>query len=298
MHILQIGLPKSGNFWLQTILNQSLQAAHIQPRRFIEQQPIYALAQSWEMSVQKQIEIDFLDITANALFYRLGNIFRYPVDDLAAYVQASTLVWSHSPYGPQTPSVLSHFDKVIYILRDPRDVAVSWANFVLTPYMRRYYPWHTVDIATVPQYLAQNLGPVLQDWCHHVGGYLPAICQQEIYCVFYERLVSDLAGELERLLNYLGIDLDANLQASIVETVQFQTMQKENPNHLRRGGIRQWECLLEMEQIEAMVPQIRSLLHMFNYEGGTSSLPEVPQADSHNISVPSGDITILTPAPH
>ncbi|NJM16702.1 MAG: sulfotransferase domain-containing protein, partial [Bacteroidales bacterium] len=37
-------------------------------------------------------------------------------------------------------SVFPKFDKIVYIVRDPRDVALSMARFQFTPYMQTYYP--------------------------------------------------------------------------------------------------------------------------------------------------------------
>ena len=94
MHIIQIGLPKSGNFWLRTILTNMFQLANQENRSFIQSQPIYDIAKTWDLGVRGQIAIDFLDITPNALFYRIGNIFRYPVDDIDDYINRCSLVLS------------------------------------------------------------------------------------------------------------------------------------------------------------------------------------------------------------
>jgi aryl sulfotransferase len=62
MHILQSGLPKSGNFWLYQIISNIFEKAKLEEKSFIKNQPIHKVAQTWDMGVKGQIDINFLDI--------------------------------------------------------------------------------------------------------------------------------------------------------------------------------------------------------------------------------------------
>jgi aryl sulfotransferase len=138
--LLQSGLPKSGNFWLYKILQQCLQEAGLPRKAFIQNQPVYEIAKDWSLSYEEQTDIDVLDITGHGCFYRISSIFRHPVKDLDRYLSQTTHVWTHSPFCDAFHQVLPRFDKVVYIIRDPRDTALSHARFMLTPYMKTYYP--------------------------------------------------------------------------------------------------------------------------------------------------------------
>ncbi len=265
MNILQVGLPKSGNFWLYTILKHILQAANLEAQSFIQKQPIYELAKTWDMSVRNQINIDFLDITHNGLFYRIGNIFRYPVDDLDDYLNNSTLVWTHSQFSPKSLKVLPKFDKVIYLVRDPRDVAISWANFVFTDYMRRYYPFLTAPESEPKTYLSSHLKTIISDWSGHISGYLKHQKKLDIHFVAYERLLNCFEGEFANLLAYLDIEIDQNAKTYIKAQVDFSSMKTDNPNHLRKGHSGQWVDLLSDAEKKMVLDEAASLLKLLNY---------------------------------
>lgn len=187
MHIIQAGIAKSGNFWLHTILGQILSQANIKKISFLENQPIYSIAQTWELSFPDQISIDYLDIIDNALFYRISNIFSYPISNIESYINSCSLVWTHSEFCSNSLKIFPKFDKRIYIIRDPRDVAISWSNFVFTPYKRKFYPFQTVADSNPQEYLNNHLAEIVSDWTSHVGKYLQHREELGIYPIFYER---------------------------------------------------------------------------------------------------------------
>ena len=300
MHIIQIGLPKSGNFWLRTILTNILQLANQENRSFIQSQPIYDIAKTWDLSVRGQIAIDFLDITPNALFYRIGNIFRYPVDDIDDYINRCSLVWTHSQFSPKVLDILPKFDKAVYILRDPRDVAISWANFVFSPYMRRYYPFLITGDTEPSSYLNNHLQEIITDWVNHVGGYLAAQGELSIHWLFYENLLTSFDAEIEELLAFLEIELDSNARTALKNQVDFTTMKKDNPNHLRKGSVKQWVNILSEEQQNVVLKIAKPVLEELNYPLNTQEekLPKLPVDFNQSAFNTSGKVVLLTPAPH
>ena len=58
MKILQIGFPKSGNFWLYQILEQVLTSTGRNSKSFIQQHPVNPLAKTWELNYPEQADID------------------------------------------------------------------------------------------------------------------------------------------------------------------------------------------------------------------------------------------------
>lgn len=300
MHIIQIGLPKSGNFWLRTILTNILQLANQENRSFIQSQPIYDIAKTWDLSVRGQIAIDFLDITPNALFYRIGNIFRYPVDDINDYINRCSLVWTHSQFSSQVLDILPKFDKAIYILRDPRDVAISWANFVFSPYMRRYYPFLITGETEPSSYLNNHLQEIITDWVNHVSGYLAVQEKSPIHWLFYENLLTSFDREIEQLLAYLEIELDSSARTALKNQVDFTTMKQDNPNHLRKGSVKQWINILSEEQQDVVLQISKPLLEELNYPLNTQEekLPKLPVDFNQSVFNTSGKVVLLTPTLH
>jgi aryl sulfotransferase len=237
MRVLQAGLAKSGNFWLYKILQHCFREAGLPRESFIQKQPIHDVAQNWELSYEEQADIDVLDITDQGHFYRISSIFRHPVLDLEEYLEATTHVWTHSFLCDASWDVLPQFDKTIYIVRDPRDAALSHARFMLTPYMKTYYP---NDVGSVDEYLETRLESKLERWVRHVGFYLAHAERLDIHVVFYERFLLDFRNQLDRLLDYLGLPLAEEQRKSIHEAVTFQAMKEKDPEHVRKGKAGKW----------------------------------------------------------
>jgi len=220
------------------------------------------VAKQWELSVDEQADIDVLDITNQGCFYRISSIFRHPVGDLEQYLSQTTHVWTHSPFCSVFSDVLPRFDKIVYIIRDPRDTALSHARFMLTPYMKKYYP---NDFESEDEYLEQRLESKLRRWVEHVAPYLAHAEDFDIHIVFYERFLHDFADELKRLLNYLGLSLDAEARRSVQEAVTFQSMKQKDPEHVRKGKSGKWMTQMSDEQKRRSLAVTRPLLTALNY---------------------------------
>lgn len=299
MHILQSGLPKSGNFWLYQIINNILEKTHLEQKIFIQKQAIYKIAQTWDMSVKGQINIDFLDIIENALFYRIGNIFRYPIDDIDHYINNSTFVWTHSQFSNKCREIFPKFNKVIYILRDPRDIAISWSHFVFSDYMQRYYPFLTSHDNNPQEYLNNHLSEIISDWVNHIGEYLKYKDEFSIYIIFYERLLHELEKELSKLLNFLQIEMDQKDIEDIKNKVDFYAMKKENPNHVRKGRQRQWIDIFSESQNQHVLNLAQPLLEILNYPlNQETRLPQLPDKLPKEFNPQLGKVSLLIPAPH
>ncbi len=300
MHIIQIGLPKSGNFWLYNILDNIIKEANFEYKSFIKKQPIYEVAKTWDLAVKKQIDINMLDITNEVLFYRIGTIFRYPIDNIDDYINNCTHIWNHSQVCSKTFEVLEKIDKIVYIIRDPRDIAISWSKFVFTPYMRKYYHFLTSNETDPETYLMNNLKVIIADWINHVGGYLSNQKYLKNYIIFYERLLKSFDRELEQLLEYLEIELSKKSISNIKEKVEFDKMKQENPHHVRKGGAGQWIDILTDEQKKIALQMGMPLLKLLNYplDEQVDILPKLPVKLPEEISLPSGRVVLLKPSHH
>jgi aryl sulfotransferase len=276
MKLLQSGVAKSGNYWLYTILQSLLRRTGQPTHTYIESQPIHAIARTWALSFPEQASIDTVDITDTGVFYRISSAFRWPVEDLDAYLARTTHVWTHSLITAKTDAVFEKFDKIVYIVRDPRDVILSTSRFLFTPYMQKFYPHRH---ATPEDYLRTSLVKQVIHWRTHVAGHLAAAQRRNIYFVFYERLLADLPGELAALCRYLEIEPTDALLKEVQQDVSFETMQGNSPGHVRKGTSRQWVDQLNTEQKAAAVRQAGPLLDLLHYpltDTGGSELPVLP----------------------
>jgi hypothetical protein len=104
------------------------------------------------------------------------------------------LIKTHEYFEPR-------YRKVIYLVRDPRDVALSLYNF------RRKYR-SLDDSYPIEQYVAQRFvrGDLDVSWGEHVGSWFGTRMNQPGFLlVRYEDLLQDTARELCRVAGFLGV---------------------------------------------------------------------------------------------
>jgi aryl sulfotransferase len=271
MKLLQSGVAKSGNYWLYTILQSLLRHEGLPTHTYIQSQPIHTIAHEWALSFPEQASVDTIDINDNGVFYRISSAFRWPVQDLDAYLARATHVWTHSGISSRTDSVFSKFDKIVYIVRDPRDVVLSTSRFLFTPYMKTFYPHQH---ASPEDYLRTSLAKQTIHWRENVGGHLAAAQRHNMYIVFYERLLANLREELKALCGYLDIEPSDALLDAVQQDVSFENMQENSPGHVRKGTPRQWVEQLSAEQKASAVQQAGPLLELLHYPRSTDGMDE------------------------
>lgn len=276
MKVLQIGYPKSGNYWLYKIIQESLNTAGMDQKNFIRQHPIYPIARDWELSYPEQADINMMDILYKGCFFRISSIFRKRIENLEEYINSNTHLWSHSNYCKTSRNVFPLLDKIVYIIRDPRDVALSKADFAFTPYMKKHYPtWYH----SASEYLEAEAESIARQWKDHVDEYLRRSPSHDILILFYERLQQDFDEELALLLDYLGFSFSPDQRNRIAERVSALRMQEQSPQHVRKARHYKWTDSMP-EKLKAKITAItEDLLNELKYpvKSKGEKLPEWKQ---------------------
>ena len=130
-------------------------------------------------------------------------------------VRSPRIIKSHEYFEPR-------YNKVIYLVRDPRDVALSLYNF------RRKYR-SVVDTYPVERYIAERFLPGDLDvpWNEHVGSWLGARKNHPGFLlVRYEDLRQEPARELQRIAAFLGVVANAQALAQAVEKSAAKRMRE------------------------------------------------------------------------
>lgn len=270
MHLLQAGAAKSGNLWLYKIIEQIFDRAGISQKSFVQNQPIYDIARDWPLSYPEQVDIDMLDIREQKCYWRISTIFQMPIEDLSEYISRSSHVWTHSRICDRSLSAYPKFDKVVYIVRDPRDRAISEAKFAFSDYMQRFDPPKEPSFEA---YIESNLEAMMNRWRWHVYDHIRYAEDLNVHVVFYERLLEQFEEELERLLDYLEIELTQQEKDAIAGAVSFSSMKKESPKHLRKGKSGDWETHFSPDQKKRAHDIIEPLISYTHYD---QALPEIP----------------------
>lgn len=247
MSVLQCGAPKSGNFWLCKIIQQALSYAGKSTTSFIERQPIYPVAQEWKLNFDEQARMDMLDVTDLQYSYRISSVFQMPIDNIAEYALQAPHVWTHSPVCKRSEELFNTFEKKVYIVRDPRDRAISAAKYYCSAYMQKYFPQEEKDPR---QFLTKNFDTMMKYWVWHVFDHLRLSKQYAIHVCYFEGFITDFQKELQLLLNYLELDLSKTRRTELEKAVSFEKMKKKNPDHLKKGEAGYWMYQLTNELVE------------------------------------------------
>jgi aryl sulfotransferase len=278
MTVLQNGFPKSGNYWLFNILTKCLDAGGVPPKSFVRGHPIQSVANTWLLSYPDQSSLDVLDIEPGKNYLRIASYFREPIEDIDVYIDANRLVWTHSHYHSYSAEVYRRFQKSVYIIRDPRDAAISMAHFAFTPYRMKtdHNPFRDVD-----DYLASQLGKHVSGWCNHVGSHLLAMSAlgDHMLVVFYEDLKADTQGQITKIALHLGLSLEATKIEQIVDDVSVSSMKKKSATHVRSGKSGGWQQALDSQQVKLAARIAGPLMDELGYSRTISddTFPRLPE---------------------
>ena len=172
----------------------------------------------------------------------------------------------------------------IYVGRDPRDVFMSLWN-----HYRNHVPAFFADVNGLPGRVGDPLPPcpddiyeLWQNWItrgwfewesdgypywsllHHAQTWWEHRTLPNIHCVHYRDLLADLAGEIARIANFLGIEHSDEAFAGITEACRFETAKKNadrivgdmsqsfragNQTFFHRGTNGRWRDVLREEDL-------------------------------------------------
>jgi hypothetical protein len=147
------------------------------------------------------------------------------------------LIKSHEYFEPR-------FRKVVYLVRDPRDVALSLYDF-------RRKCRSVADTCPIEQYVSERFVPGDLDvpWGEHVGSWLGTRTSHPGFLlVRYEDLQQDTSRELRRMANHLGLAASA---AALTQAVE-----KSAANRLRAAEKAEHEQWITTRGRRADVPFI------------------------------------------
>lgn len=267
---LQAGFMKSGNFWLWTIIEAAHARAGIPRRSFLRSQPIYGVSKHWGLAFDGQGKIDMINILSDRQLYVIPPVFMWPIDDFDDYVRRCSHVWTHSDLMQGREKNFRKFSKIVFIIRDPRDVSLSVQRFDSNAFRRKFY-------GTVPG------GPpeVALGWDANVESFLRHARSFRIHVVFYERLLHAWDSELDRLLAYLELDLDARGRRAIEGRTRLHEMKKKSGMHVAKGEAYGWARDLDHEQQVGITNVHEPMLRLLGYpmtaeEAKAMPLPTLP----------------------
>lgn len=166
-------------------------------------------------------------------------------------------------------------EKLIYVIRDPRDVIVSasyYFNFRI-PRVKRLFHAQKYKLDTLTKGLVKGTheGCWLRvPWKEHVMGYL----NSGALIVKYETLKANPLSEAKRICEYLNIEKNENHLIASIENQSFEKKKKlfgdsnqpEKANFLRKGISGKWKEVLSSKNIKMINNEIGEFLEKLEYK--------------------------------
>lgn len=247
--VVAVTYPKSGTIWMQEILPLVLNGGDPTPIQTIP---------NWD-------RVPWLEETRLKLV----------VDQLAS----PRAMVTHFPHHLMPPSFHTSKAKVIYVMRNPKDVMVSSYYFhQMTGFLH--------DPGTFDEFMTSFLeGNVLfGKWTDHVKSWRNTELGDRIMYITYEEMVQDLPAALRKLSDFLGCNLSEDVIDKIAEHCSFKAMKNNTMSNfqlvpkmymdldkspfLRKGIAGDWKNHFNAEQLA----KFTSVIHK-ELENESFSLP-------------------------
>ncbi|XP_048119617.1 sulfotransferase family 5A, member 1 [Alosa alosa] len=148
---------------------------------------------------------------------------QYYCPQVLSAAQGPRVLTTHLPYHTLAPALRGSKTRVIYIARNPRDVAVSYYHF---HHMAKFLP----EPGSFEEFLNNFLEGKVHygSWFNHVKGWTdPKKDIENFFFITYEEMLKDLRGSLQRVSSFLQCPLQEEEINRAQEQCSFSTM-KDN----------------------------------------------------------------------
>jgi len=179
----------------------------------------------------------------------------------------------------------------IYIIRDPRDVAVSWSKFAncsidksiefLTDSYSSIQWGNKGKFNKVPKNIIPKV--FVSSWVQHVKSWTNNNFEVPKLFIKYEDLIDDKEKIIHKIKSFFELNFNINIQdfnlklKNIIDTTSFKKMRKMEiaygfdearkwESFFRKGTKNQWKDKLTKEQISKIENNFREYMIKFNYE--------------------------------
>lgn len=204
----------------------------------------------------------------------LQSLLKYVPDINEAYFHRGSLVNYEAHQDPRVFSLHAPYDsafsKVVYVVRDPRDVMVSY--------------WHFRRL-TEPEFHLSLREFIETDyhwpcrWDEHVSGWIVKHNHPNLLAVRYEDMRENTVRELSRIIEFCGLSYTERKIENAVDASGFGNMQQlekqfgvhgvvgvRNGSFVRRGQIGGWRNELDESCLRFIESKYYSVMDRFGYK--------------------------------
>jgi aryl sulfotransferase len=255
-----VSYPRSGNTWLRLLLDSLWhQGSAVDISSVRLRTPVASRREFDEyMGIESGILLDQEIEAARPAFHRIlarnfdGPLILRKVHERCWITQQGERVF---------PPELSR--GAVYLARDPRDVAVSCADFfglAIDETIRRMGDHDTV-LANSRSHGFMQLPQPLGSWSQHVTSWLDN-SKMPVHIIRYEDLLEDTAGELRKVATFLELPAEAAVATARVVTFHSLQAQEEQRGFaeqlqsgrrfFRQGRSGAWRETLSVAQVDRL----------------------------------------------
>lgn len=191
--------PRSGTTWTQELIwliSNNLDFDTAQRETLTKRFPFFEFSNFMHHDVKNELLNDNSD---NPEMQKFIEIISEPGYDLFNKMDNQRFIKTHFPFSLLPPSIMEQQCKLIYIARNPKDVAVSFYH------LNRLYrtQGYIGDFARYWDYFERGLNPWMPYWSHIKEGWgnrhLP-----NVLFMFYEDMIANFPATIRKVGKFLG----------------------------------------------------------------------------------------------
>ena len=178
------------------------------------------------------------------------------------------VVRSHEYYMLNTPTEMYH--RVIYIIRDPRDVALSYFRF-----LTQSNQYSDNFDGFLDDWLNNRIWP--SSWVTHVNSWTAERSPEamsNILILTYDRMLSDTPGQFRRVADFLHLTLTDNAIKNIIQKTSIEQLRKKEDRNkqkisgfrsIQTGGVKKWKAEMTKTQAQYIVERCGYVMSRFGF---------------------------------
>ncbi|XP_077988512.1 sulfotransferase 1B1-like [Glandiceps talaboti] len=197
--------PKAGTTWLQELV--SLICNHGNPNDVID--------------IPLDVRVPHLEITVP--MDREGKMTAPPAYLNIKTMESPRLIKTHLPKNLLPRQLHEKRPKIIYLARNPKDLAVSFFHFYkINPFLKTYNAWETF----LMDFMKGDV--IYGKWSDHALSWWKNRQDENVLFLKYEDMKRDLSTAVVQISEFLGEALDTSAVRRVVDHCSFESM-KKNP---------------------------------------------------------------------
>jgi aryl sulfotransferase len=262
--------PKSGNTWLRAIVDRI-----VHPERPFDLNAFGNTAPAFSGLTERYIAEHGYQVSPSAP----GEVRRY-----WAATQEAICATSEGPVFVKTHNVAAKFDygffpdpnltrSVIYVVRDPRDVAISFAYHYRHPLGLAVASLCSSSALFKPEEIART--ELLMSWGEHVAAWT-ALRRCPLLVLRYEDLLANTEAGVRRIAAFLGARPSDEQVKEVVAATSFEQLRRQEAERgfveavrekgfFRVGKAQQWRDVEDQGVFQPLLKRFAKLMRRYGY---------------------------------